>query len=200
MRTKKRTLERLTEMERHLERLDVAIITQYPDSTRAAEAYEGLRKSIIIMASASTLHQQNLISLANAIDEGATIETLRNQLCDLLITLNVREFSFEDGRMAAAETIEQIFMEVGDSAHQRCAWVRIIENRMDVVQKGYVKAMPQASDSEELTDGGGLTEAENASEDSEASSTAEESSMEERKLDPDGSIDEEQDASLRGRE
>jgi hypothetical protein len=207
MRNSKKILEALTRLDiRAAEltilanRMDAAIITQYPDSARAAEAYEALRKGVITMASAATMQQQNLISLANAIDEGATIETLRNQLCDLLSTLNVQEFTSVDGRITGAENLNQIFKEVGDSAHQRSAWVRIIEDRMEVVQKGCVKAMPQGSLSEEAADGWGLTEARNTSEDSEASSTAEAPSMDEIKPDLDGSIDGEQDAPLRGRE
>jgi len=187
-------------MERRLERLDVAIITQYPDSTRAADAYEALRKGIITMASAATLHQQNLISLANAIDEGATIETLRSQLCDLLSTLNVRELSFEDGRIATAGKLDQIFIEVGDNAHQRSAWVRISEERMEVVQKGYVQALPQESQTNESSDSQKPAEDQALSGRSEDQSTSEQPSSEENKLQSDAPHDEESDALLQDRE
>lgn len=143
MRIKKHTLEKLAEIEINLARLDVAVITRYPDSSRAAEAYEALRKGIINVASATRLHQQNLLSLANAIDEGATTETLRSQLCDLLSTLKVREIRFEEAQMELGQDLNQVFTEVGETAHERSAWVRVADEQTDILQKGYIREFPQ---------------------------------------------------------
>lgn len=123
----------------------MAIITQYPDSSRAADAYEALRKGIMNGASASTIHQQNLVSLANAIDEGATPETLRRQLGDLLSTLNVREIRFEEAQAAVGQNLDQVFVEVGETAHERSAWMRINDGKTDILQKGYIRKYPQVT-------------------------------------------------------
>ena len=145
MRISRRILERMTEIERSLERLDVAVITRYPDSQRAADSYDALRKGIISNASAATISQQNLIALANSIDDGADTSTLRLKISDLLGTFQVREITSEefDKTLPDRVTYTQVFHEVGESAHPRPAWVRIKDDGLEVVQKGYVAEFPE---------------------------------------------------------
>jgi len=144
MRISRQILTRMSEIERSLDRLDVAVITRYPDSQRAAESYDALRKGIITNASAATVSQQNLITLANAIDQGATASTLRLKIIDLLGTYQVREITSDEFIMNRLDeaTYVQVFQEVGDSAHPRPAWIRWQGEALEIVQKGYVKAYP----------------------------------------------------------
>ncbi len=145
MRISKRILERMNAMERSLDRLDVAVITRYPDSQRAADSYDALRKGIISNASAATISQQNLIALANAIDDGAETSTLRLKISDLLGTFQVREITSEEFAKTLPDrvTYAQVFQEVGESAHPRPAWVRVKDEGLEVVQKGYVAEFPE---------------------------------------------------------
>jgi hypothetical protein len=135
----------MTEINRLLERLDVAIITRYPDSQHAAESYDALRKGIFTNASAATVGQQNLIALANSIDDGANAATVRLKISDLLGTFQVREITSQElmKTQPDRDTYSQVFQEVGDNAHPRSAWVRMQGEAFEVVQKGYVYAYPE---------------------------------------------------------
>lgn len=143
MRHSREVRERLSSIEESLHRLDVAIITRYPDSERAADAYEALRKGVMTIASAGVMFQQNLIALVNALDEGATPETIRYKISDLLSTQSIRELSIDDLKDRGSDEMIAIFQEVGDQAHPRSAWVRISGDKMEVVQRGYVAKYPE---------------------------------------------------------
>ena len=120
-----------------LERLDAAIITRYPDSTRAAEEYAALRRGVMTMASSSSMNRHNLISLVNAIDEGASASTVRGRIVDLLTTQNVSEVLPEEAASLAALEASQLFQVVGDEAHPRSAWILTTDDGIDVLQKGH---------------------------------------------------------------
>jgi len=153
MRISKRILERMNEIERSLDRLDVALITRYPDSQRAAESYDALRKAVMTNASAANVSQQNLIALANAIDDGANSSTLRLKISDLLGIFQVREITSDELMKTQPDkaTYSHVFQEVGKNAHPRPAWVRMQSETLEVVQKGYVSAFPEFSGTADLS-------------------------------------------------
>lgn len=153
MRISKRILERMNEIERSLDRLDVALITRYPDSQRAAESYDALRKAVMTNASAANVSQQNLIALANAIDDGANPSTLRLKISDLLGISQVQEITSDELMKTQPDkaTYAHVFQEVGKNAHPRPAWVRMQSETLEVVQKGYVSAFPEFSGTTDLS-------------------------------------------------
>ena len=63
MRRTAEILQTLRLMDSKLERLDVAIITRYPDSERAADNYDALRKALIVGGSAASRHVSDLLPL-----------------------------------------------------------------------------------------------------------------------------------------
>lgn len=150
MRRSREMLNAIRELNTKVERLDAAIITRYPDSERAADEYMALRKAVNASASASTLHRQNLISLVNALDEGASTQTIREKLCDLLSTLSMTEIRYTEISSVDPREWSRLFEEVGDRANPRSAWVHQTDESVKVIQHGYVQGFPErpeASDS-----------------------------------------------------
>jgi hypothetical protein len=88
------------------------------------------------------LHRQNLLSLINSIDDGATSETVRGKIVDLLSTLNVQEISVDEAHLILKDQLIHCFDEVGDQAHERAAWIQQTANGVEVAQKGYLKSFP----------------------------------------------------------
>jgi hypothetical protein len=129
-------------MDTKLERLDVAIITLYPDSERAADNYDALRKALIAGGSAASRHVSDLISLATALDEGANPETTRLKIADLLQVLDVTEVTVADAPQIPEHRIRDFFEVVGDKAHPRSAWVRMQDGVLSPVRKGYLAELP----------------------------------------------------------
>lgn len=147
MRRSREILDSMRTIQSLLERLDAAIITRYPDSERAADEYGALRKAVNASASASTLHRQNLISLVNAIDDGADTQTVRAKLCDLLSTLSMMEVRPDQIEALPRHDWTAVFEEVGDEANPRSAWIRKLDEGNQVVQRGYVREFAKEPDS-----------------------------------------------------
>lgn len=133
----------LAQMRIFLERLDVALITRYPDSERAADEYVALRRGVMAMGSASTRQRSGLVSLVNLIDEGASLTSVRGRISDLLSTLDVSEISPSEALSKLGDQLAFFFQEVGDEAHERSAWIQPGEVGLDLVQKGYLRAFPR---------------------------------------------------------
>lgn len=68
-------------MHERLRDIDIALIVREPGTARAAEAYEGLRKSVATAARERRQHLAQLVEFVDAIERGATVETLR-QRCE----------------------------------------------------------------------------------------------------------------------
>lgn len=151
IRKSRQLLQSMRNVEKQLERLDVAIITRYPDSARAADEYGALRKALNATASASMLHRQNLISLINAIDEGADVQTIRGRMSDLLSTLSMKELRPDDPSLLNALDREIFFEVVGDKAIPRSAWVMATDEGSRVIQRGYVAKFPAIPDGSEVS-------------------------------------------------
>lgn len=65
------------EIGRQLDTIVTALIVSEPRTGAAAEAFDGLRRSITFAAQERRRQLSQLVVLADAIDRGATIETLR---------------------------------------------------------------------------------------------------------------------------
>jgi hypothetical protein len=68
-------------MHERIRDIDVALIVREPGTARAAEAYEGLRRSVATAARERRQHLAQLAEMTDAIERGATVETLR-QRCE----------------------------------------------------------------------------------------------------------------------
>jgi hypothetical protein len=68
-------------MHERIRDIDVALIVREPGTARAAEAYEGLRKSVATAARERRQHLAQLVEIADAIERGASLDTLR-QRCE----------------------------------------------------------------------------------------------------------------------
>lgn len=159
MRRSREILNALRTLEVHVERLDAAIITRYPDSERAADEFSALRKAVNASASAAMVQRQSLVGLVNAIDEGADVEDVRGRLFDLLSTLSMTEVRPSEIALRPPHEWSILFEEVGDRARPRSAWVHETDEGGKILQRGYVEAFPPQtnhSDTSELGEPGGI--------------------------------------------
>jgi len=145
MRRTAEILQYLRDVDTKLARLDAAIITRYPDSERAADNYEALRKALIAGGLAGSRHVSDLITLATAIDEGASPETTRLKIADLLQVLDVTEIKVSDASQVPEHRIRDFFEIVGEQAHPRSAWVRMQDGVVSPIRKGYLTDLPYPS-------------------------------------------------------
>ena len=81
--------DRLWRIEALLERLDSAVVVKDPGSARSADAFEGLRRTIIQNAKSHRVHVAHLIALDESIWSGATIELIRFRVAEYLRELGV---------------------------------------------------------------------------------------------------------------
>jgi len=158
MRRSREILNALRTLEVHVERLDAAIITRYPDSERAADEFSALRKAVNASASAAMVQRQSLVGLVNAIDEGADVEDVRGRLFDLLSTLSMTEVRPNEIALRPPHEWSILFEEVGDRARPRSAWVHETDEGGKILQRGYIDAFPPQTshlDTSELGEPGG---------------------------------------------
>jgi len=99
--------EQLDRMEVLLQRLDSAVVVRDPGSARAAEAFDGLRKSVIQASKSHRVHVAHLIALDESIRSGGTLDLVRLRVAEYL-----RELGIE--RLETPEHLEA-FDVVGDS-------------------------------------------------------------------------------------
>ena len=138
-------LERLNQLDtiRHdVGRLDAAIITRYPDSQRAAESYEALRKAVMAAGGGAGRHIADLVALSSLIDEGATVEAIQLRIRDLLGVMGLRPLTIEDCVQNGSDLVDAAFEVVGDSAHPRPAWIQETDRGAEVYRRGYINAPP----------------------------------------------------------
>jgi hypothetical protein len=82
--------EQLQRIESLLQRLDAAVVVRDPGNARAAEAYDGLRKSLLLSSKNHRAHVAHLLSLSESLERGATLELIRDRVNDFLFELGVR--------------------------------------------------------------------------------------------------------------
>lgn len=99
--------EQLDRMEVLLQRLDSAVVVRDPGSARAAEAFDGLRKSVIQASKSHRVHVAHLIALDESIRSGGTLDLVRLRVAEYLRELGIQ-------RLETAEHLEA-FDVVGDS-------------------------------------------------------------------------------------
>jgi hypothetical protein len=98
--------EQLDRMEVLLQRLDSAVVVRDLGSARAAEAFDGLRKSVIQASKSHRVHVAHLIALDESIRSGGTLDLVRLRVAEYL-----RELGIE--RLESPEILEA-FDIVGD--------------------------------------------------------------------------------------
>lgn len=95
---RKKLEQELAEIRTNLELVKTIVMVREPATGLAAEAYEGLRKQVIVAAGDRSAHLQQLARLDAEVSRGATIESIQLLLDDLLSEAGlarVREFSAE---------------------------------------------------------------------------------------------------------
>jgi hypothetical protein len=132
----KKVEKQVAEMRNLLVRLDAAIVTRDPGNARSVDAYEGLRKQVASTARHRTQHVVQLAALADAIDRGATIETVK---------LRTEEWCDQAGltRLEVAEPAEAFEVIEGEGPVLEVitpAWVDIEGQR--VVRPGTARRVP----------------------------------------------------------
>lgn len=73
-----------------LQRLDAAVVVRDPGNARSAEAFEGLRKTILAAGKARRAHIAHLLSLSDSIGRGASLETISERISDFLDEIGLR--------------------------------------------------------------------------------------------------------------
>lgn len=84
-----RERETLNQMKSILDRLDAALIVRDPGSARAAEAFDGLRKSVNQASKNRRIHQAHILSLYESLQRGASIDLIRDRVGDYLVELGI---------------------------------------------------------------------------------------------------------------
>ena len=119
-RRKNQEVELLEEIVTLLNRLDAAVVVRDPGSARSAEAFDGLRRTIIAGAKARRAHVSHLLSLRDSISNGATNEALESR---------VNDFIEELGLFTVAETENSEWFEIveGEGDHIECLEPAIVD-------------------------------------------------------------------------
>lgn len=73
-----------------LNRIEAALVVQNPGTIHAAEAFDGLRKTLLYSAKSRRAHVSHLVALKDSIDRGASIELLSERVNDFLMELGVQ--------------------------------------------------------------------------------------------------------------
>jgi hypothetical protein len=119
--------DQLNRIEVLLSKLDAAVVVRDPGNARSAEQFEGLRKQIGLAAKNHRVHVSHLLSLADSIHKGASIELLSDRVNDFLLELGVERLNevthvelFEitesiDAETDGFEVIEPAIVEVLES-------------------------------------------------------------------------------------
>lgn len=90
-----------------LERLDAAVVVRDPGNARSAEAFDGLRKSILVSSKNHRTHLAHLLSLSDSLERGGSIELIRERVNDFLFELGVKRV-FEPLHLEMFEIIEVV--------------------------------------------------------------------------------------------
>lgn len=83
----------LRNIERLLERIDSAIVVRDPGSARSADAFDGLRKSILLAAKSRRTHISHLVSIDESIRNGASMDLVKARLAEYLSELGIERLT-----------------------------------------------------------------------------------------------------------
>lgn len=134
----KRIEAKVDQVAQRLERVDAMLIVREPGTAYAAEAYEGLRKSVQFASQQQRIHLSTLIGLLDDIAAGATLETVTLRIRDRLSESGVTEVSDPDA-------LPDAFDEIDPSRDPRPAWVLVSsDDRVNVIRPGTRHPKPAA--------------------------------------------------------
>jgi hypothetical protein len=85
----------LSETRELVRRLEVALVVRDPGNALSAQAYEGLRKTVVLSATERRSHASHLIQLLEAAQRGATLETMTHRIFDFLGEIGIHETSMD---------------------------------------------------------------------------------------------------------
>ena len=84
------TLRRkLSEMQSALTKIETALVVRDPGNALSANAYDGLRKSIVSSSKNRRVHVSHLLSLKESLERGAQIELIEDRVNDFLSELGI---------------------------------------------------------------------------------------------------------------
>ncbi len=130
---------RLINIESLLQRLDAAVVVRDLGSTRAADAYEGLRKQIVQSGKSHRTHTAHLLSLADSLERGADMELIRDRVSDFMEELGLKRI-YDTGDSELFELKE------GEGSGLECIEPAIVEQLADgkryVVRQGIARRVP----------------------------------------------------------
>ncbi len=130
---------RLINIESLLQRIDAAIVVRDLGSTRAADAYEGLRKQIVQSGKSHRTHTAHLLSLADSLERGADMELIRDRVSDFMEELGLKRI-YDTGDSELFELKE------GEGSGLECIEPAIVEQLADgkryVVRQGIARRVP----------------------------------------------------------
>lgn len=84
--------ERLDSIYNLVQRIEAALVVRDPGTQRSVEAYEGLRKTVVGAMRARRQHLTQLVTVSEAIDRGATVETLKARLEEWCVQAGLRRW------------------------------------------------------------------------------------------------------------
>lgn len=80
---------RLVEISRLLNRLDAAVVVREPGNARAAEVFDGLRRTIVQASKSNRSHIAHLLTLRESLDRNASLDLVKNRVDDFLRELGI---------------------------------------------------------------------------------------------------------------
>ena len=107
-----------------LERLDASLIVRDPGNSRSAEAFDGLRKSILQSSKNRRMHVSHLLSLSDSIERGADYQLIKDRVSDFMLELGV-------GRSMDLSNPDFFEISQGDGDFLECVEPAIVETLDD---------------------------------------------------------------------
>lgn len=145
-----RIIDKQEESDALLRRIDAALVVRDPGSARSADAFEGLRRAVIQASTQRRAHISHLLTVLDAVNNGATTEMLEMRITDLLSELGV--FAVRDP--AQQDLFNPTDGEVSDPEVVEPAWIQMVgEDTSHLIRKGEVlvpkRHSPSASQPEQ---------------------------------------------------
>lgn len=150
--------EQLNRIEALLTRVDAALVVRDPGTSRSVEAYEGLRKQVAVASRARRQHVAQLVEIADALDRGATAETIRDRVEEWMMQAGVERrcdpsvleyFEVVEGNGDGIEVLTPAWVDTESGSLVRAGRARRIETiSPDVMttQEGAAPTVPMRSE------------------------------------------------------
>lgn len=104
-----------------LERVEASLVVRDPGNSRSAEAFDGLRKSLLQSSKNRRIHVSHLLSLSDSIERGAEYQLIKDRVSDFLSEMGVSRTS---------DVSRTEFFEVtgGDGPYLECVVPAVVES------------------------------------------------------------------------